>query len=91
MSSIHEEHLLWQIDEILQLLNDGKWHNLREITRKTLLNALTVQLMINFLTSYGFIESDVKSWKVKLRPTTLTFINDIQSIEEEDMRTFSVR
>ena len=82
---------MWQIDEILQLLNDGKWHNLREITRKTSLNALTAQLMINFLSSNGFIESDEKGWKVKLRPTTLTFINDIQSIEEEDMRAFSVR
>jgi len=82
---------MWQIDEILQLLKDGKWHNLREITRKTPLNALTVQLMINFLTSNGFIESDENGWKVKLHPTTLTFLNDIQSIEEEDMRAFSVR
>jgi DNA-binding IclR family transcriptional regulator len=82
---------LWEIDEILGLLNDGKWHNLREIKRKTSLNAITVQIMINFLSSYGFIESDEKGWKVKLRPTTLAFINEIQSIEEEDMRALRVR
>lgn len=76
--------MLWVIDEILTLLKDGKWHDLRETTEEISLDQLKVEITISFLSEYGFVELDKRGRKVKLRPLMLDFINEIQTIREEE-------
>ena len=83
---------MWAIDEILEQLKDGKWHNLGEITKKTSLHEIRAQTIISFLSSYNFLEFDKEGRKAKLHPLTVEFINEIQCIEkDEDIRASSLR
>lgn len=75
---------MWVIDEILWLLKDGKWHNLGDTAKKASVHELTAQTITRFLSSYKFMEFDEENRKVRLRPLTLDFINEIQCIEEEE-------
>ena len=76
--------MLSAIDEILWLLRDGKWHNLREITEKSSLPESKVKIAINFLWEYNFIQVDENGRKAKLRPLILKFIDEIQRVEKEE-------
>jgi len=76
--------VLSAIDEILWLLRDGKWHNLREITEKSSLPESKVKIAINFLWEYNFIQVDENGRKAKLRPLMLKFIDEIQRVEKEE-------
>ena len=79
---------MWVIDEILMLLKDGNWHDLKEITEKLSLDELKVELITNFISKYNFAELNKNGQKVKLRPLMLKFINEIQHIREyEAVRT----
>jgi len=79
-----EEAGLWVIDEILMLLKDGNWHDLREITKKCSLNELKAEMIVSFLSKYDFMELNKKGRKARLRPLMLEFINEIQRIKEEE-------
>jgi len=72
------------IDEILWLLKDGKWHNLREIIKKCSSPESKVKMAISFLWEYDFIQLNENGRKTKLRPLMLKFINEIQRIEKEE-------
>jgi DNA-binding IclR family transcriptional regulator len=73
-----------QIDEILDVLKNGKWHNLKEISEKTHLQGLKVELLTQFLAEYDFIELNKKEHKTKLTPSLLGFLRKIQDIEEKE-------
>ncbi len=81
---IPEEAVLSAIDEILWLLKDGKWHNLREIIERSSLLKSKVKMAISFLWEYDFIQVNENGQKVRLRPLTLNFINEIQRVEKEE-------
>jgi len=72
------------IDAVLRLLKDEKWHDLGEITKKFASHEFRVEMIISFLSDYGFIEFDKKSRKVKLNPLTREFIDEIHRVEEEE-------
>jgi len=72
------------IDEILWLLKDGKWNNLREITEKCSSPKSKVKTAVSFLREYDFIQMDENGRKAKLRPLMLNFINEIQRVEKEE-------
>jgi len=80
--NVHEEAALWVTDEILQLLRDGKWHDLRDIAEKCSKPA-KVEITIRFLSEYGFIEMNKKGRKARLRPLMLEFFDEIQQLEKE--------
>jgi len=82
--TISEEVVLSAIDEILWLLKDGKWHNLREITEKSSLPGSKVKIAVSFLWKYDFIQVDENGRKAKLRPLILKFIDEIQRVEKEE-------
>jgi len=71
------------IDEILWLLKDGKWHNLKEITKKVALPKIKTEVAVSFLSEYNFILLNEKTKKVKLQPSTRKFIEEIQRLEKE--------
>ncbi len=66
------------------LLKDGNWHDLREITKKCSSNELRVEMIVNFLSKYDFMELDKKGRKARLRPLMLEFIDEIQHVREEE-------
>ncbi len=71
------------IDEILELLKNGDWHGLKEISNKTQLKKFKVELITSFLAEYDFLEFDKKEKRIKLSPQLLHFLEKIQDIEQE--------
>ena len=71
-------------DEILWLLRDGKWHNLKEIGENIALSKFKAEIAVNFLGEYDFIQLNTKAKRIRLQPSILEFINKIQRIEEEE-------
>jgi len=76
--------VLAQIDEIIDVLNNGKWHDLKEISEKMQLQKLKVELLTNFLAEYNFIELNKKEHKTRLTPPFLDFLRKVRDIEEKE-------
>lgn len=80
------------IDVVLRLLKDGEWHDMEGIAKRLALQEFRVEMIVSFLSDYGFIEFDKKGRKVKLNSLTREFIDEIHSVEEEEvMRALRLR
>lgn len=77
------ERRLPQIDEILDILKNGKWHDIKEISDKTQLQKLKVELLTTFLAEYDLIELHKTEHKTRLAPPLLNFLRKIQDLEEK--------
>jgi len=73
---------LLAIDEILELLKNGQWHELKEIADKTNLQGFRAELISNFLAEYDFLEFDKKEKKIRLTPQLQLFLRNIENIEK---------
>jgi len=82
--TILEEVVLSAIDEVLWSLEDGKWHNLKEIIEKCSLPRSKVKMAVSFLWEYDLIQVDENGRKAKLRPSMLNFIDEIRRVEKEE-------
>jgi len=82
--TVPEEVMLSAFDEILWLLKDGKWHNLRRIMEKCSLFESEVKMAVSFLWEYDFIQVSENGRKARLRPRILKFIDEIQCVEKEE-------
>ena len=71
-------------ETILRLLENGKWHNLKDIEKETQLDSVKVENVTKFLASYNFIELDEVEQKVKLDPPTSRFLRKIRQLETEE-------
>ena len=71
------------IDDIMCLLKDGEWHELEQVTKKVALPKFKVELAVNFLEEYDFIQLNENVRRIKLQPTMLKFIEEIQRLEKE--------
>jgi len=74
-----------QIDEILEVLKDGKWHDLSEIVGKLRLHEFEFRTIMSFLAEYNFIDLDMQHQKLKLTYSVLNFLQKIQRIERETL------
>jgi len=74
------------VDDILKLLENGKWHDLNEIRKKIELQDLKVESLTKFLAQYDFIELDKDGKKVKLGPSIQDFLKKIRRVEEKEAR-----
>jgi len=72
------------IDEVLWLLKDGEWHDIKEITEKVALPKVKAEMVVSFLGEYDFIQLNENTKRVKIQPSILEFIEEIQRLEEED-------
>jgi len=72
------------MDGILKLLEDGKWHDMREIIDNSRLHDLKVEMFIDFLSEYDFVELDKKRRKVKLTSSLYKFVRKIKLMEEKE-------
>jgi len=74
------------VDDILKLLEDGRWHDLNEIRKKIELHDLKVKSLTKFLAQYNFIKLDKDGKKARLDPSIQDFLKKIRRIEEEEAR-----
>jgi len=74
------------VEDILKLLENGKWHDLKEIGEKAQLNDAEVKSVTKFLAQYNFIKLEEGRQKVKLDPSTRYFLKKIQQLEVEEKR-----
>lgn len=72
------------IDDLLELLEDGKWHDAKEIIDDSKFHELKVEMVINFLSEFDFVELDKKRQKAKLVPSLYKFLRKIKLIEEKE-------
>ena len=70
------------VDEILELLEDGKWHDIKEVMEKSNLQEFKVEMIYGFLVEYAFIDFNKEQQKAKLTPTTLKFLREIRRIKK---------
>jgi DNA-binding IclR family transcriptional regulator len=73
-------------ETILQLLENGKWHYLKDITEKTCLPSFKVESITKFLAKYSFVKLDEAEQKVKIDPPTNRFFKRIRQLENEKNR-----
>ena len=71
-------------ETILHLLENGKWHYLKDITEKTHMNAYMVETVTKFLAKFNFVKLDETEQKVKLDPPTKQFFKKIRQLENEE-------
>jgi len=75
---------LLAIDEILEVLEDGKWHDLKEIVEKTRLHESKLKLVMSFLAEYDFVQLDLAAKRIRLMPQLLNFLKKIHVLEREE-------
>ena len=68
-------------DQILDLLRNGEWHELREIAEKAQLHEVKVEIITSFLAEYNFLKFDKEEKKTKLSPQLQLFLKKIKDIE----------
>lgn len=73
-------------ETILRLLENGKWHYLKDIEEKTHLNSGKVENVTKFLAKYNFVKLDEAEQKVKLDSPTNRFLKRLRQLENEENR-----
>jgi len=56
------------------MLNDGRWHALKEVQQKMELNENQIRQVIVFLTKYNFMIADETREKIKLKESVRKFL-----------------
>jgi hypothetical protein len=73
-----------RVDDILKLLENGEWHDLKEIEKKIQLPNLDTASVTDFLAQYDFIKLDEERKKAKLDSSTQVFLKKIRRLEDEE-------
>jgi len=63
-----------KIARILELLNDGQWHMLDDVQKKTKLDKDQLQQIVAFLKEYEFIATKDEKEEVRLQETARRFL-----------------
>ena len=61
--------LLSKIAIALEILGDGRWHQMEELALSLDLNEYKLRELTSFLTAYNFIKVDEKKGRVKINNT----------------------
>jgi DNA-binding IclR family transcriptional regulator len=64
-----------KIADILDLLNDGKWHTLEEIQRRTKIGEDQLKRITLFLKEYDFAVMDAAEKKIRLDEMAQKFLS----------------
>jgi DNA-binding IclR family transcriptional regulator len=71
-------------ETILRLLENGRWHYLKDIEKSTRLNRSKVEIVTRFLANYNFVKLDEAKQKVKLDPPMNRFLKRLRQLENEE-------
>ena len=72
------------VEDILELLENGKWHDLKEIGEKIQLSDLEVESVTKFLAQHDFISLDEEEKRAKIDLSTRHFLERIRQVEGEE-------
>jgi len=82
------------LEEISEILRDGKWHSVDEIARSLNLSPQLVRKVVRFLAKYGLAESRVFAEKkfrwLKHGPGLVQALAIVRTVSLEPMATCSV-
>lgn len=73
-----------KVDDILKVLENGKWHDLKEIGEKIQLDDSDIMNITDFLAQYNFVKLDKERKKAKLGPSMQDFLKKIRQLEGEE-------
>ncbi|MCW4035134.1 MAG: hypothetical protein NWF03_07200 [Candidatus Bathyarchaeota archaeon] len=73
------------IDDILWLLKDGKWHDTKEVTVKAELTEFKTEKVLSFLKEYNFIQV-TNDGRIRIQPSIRQFLEEIQRLEKEELQ-----
>ncbi|MBE0513215.1 hypothetical protein IBX38_09210 [Candidatus Bathyarchaeota archaeon] len=73
-----------KVEDILELLENGRWQDLKEIGKKIQLQDLDITSVAKFLAQYNFIKLDKEGKKAKLDASTKDFLKKIRQLEGEE-------
>jgi hypothetical protein len=59
---------------LIELLKDGKWHTLEEMSRRARLHEFKVQVLAEFLADYSFLELNKKERRARSSKAFETFL-----------------
>ena len=74
------------VDGILELLQNGEWHGVGELVERSGVGRRKVDLVVDFLCGFGFLECDVKVRRVRLSPALLVFLRRVEDLERGEGR-----
>ena len=74
-------------EPVLQLIENGEWHNMKDIAKLTNLNSNKVEHVTKFLVKYNFAKLDKTKQKIILNQTTTKFFKMLQEIEQTKNKT----
>ena len=67
------------LNRAMELLKDGKWHDVEELQTKLGLIEFKAKLLVNFLVSYGFcVHVTGNTVNIKLKPKVLSFLEELE-------------
>jgi len=58
-------------------LQDGKWHDIKEIIEKFELHEFKAELLIDFFKKFNFIEVDKNQHKIRLTKSVVEFLEKV--------------
>jgi len=71
-------------EPVLQLLENGEWHYIKDIAKLTNLNSQKLEYLTKFLAKYNVIKLDEPKHKVKLNTSTNKFLKKLRQLENEE-------
>ncbi len=66
------------VDTVIEVLEDGRWHTIREISRKTKVNDFKIEVLAAFLADYSFLDLNRREKKAKLSKVFAEFLKKMQ-------------
>lgn len=73
------------IDDVLLLLKDGDWHRITEVAQEISLSKDKTEKIVGFLKEYEFVKLKENMKEVRIQPTILEFLEQIQRLEKEPL------
>ncbi len=71
-----------QIDKVIELLKDGKWHTIKEVSQKSKLHEFKIEILADFLADYSFLELNKKEKKAKLSKAFAEFLKKTRQLQQ---------
>jgi hypothetical protein len=67
-------------ENLIELLKDGKWHTLEELSRIAKLHEFKVQVLAEFLADYSFLELNKKERRARSSKAFEKFLKDTRPL-----------
>lgn len=67
-----------EVDSLIEVLKDGKWHSRKELSQKTSICEPRVQKIIDFLANFSFIELCISNkQRIRARLMLINFLKKL--------------